>query len=153
MSDRHRGLMHMTTDIVLLSQSNAALLDNIASDVFDNAVDPTSLAAFLADPRHVMTLAVHDGVVVGMASGFEYIHPDKRAEMFVNEVGIAPAYQRRGLGRKLIQAVLDDARARGCASAWVATATDNTPAQACFASIRGVAAPQPFVLYEWDLTA
>lgn len=141
----------MTTDIVSLSQSNAALLNNIAPDVFDNAIDPRSLSAFLADPRHIMFVAVHDGVVVGMASAFEYFHPDKPSQLFVNEVGVTPAHQRRGIGRKLVEALLDAARTRGCVFAWLGTATDNTAGQACFASVPGVAKPQPFLLYEWDL--
>jgi ribosomal protein S18 acetylase RimI-like enzyme len=150
MPDRHEG-PRMTTDIVSLSQSNATLLDNIAPDVFDNAIDPRSLAAFLADPRHVMVVAVQDGVVVGMATAFEYVHPDKPPQMFVNEVGVTPAHQSRGIGRKLVEALLDTARARGCTFAWLGTATDNTAAQACFASVPGAAKPQTFLLYEWDL--
>lgn len=141
----------MTTDIRLLTQSNAALLNDVAPDVFDNAIDPASLAAFLADPRHVMFVAVHDGVVVGMASAFEYFHPDKQPQMFVNEVGVSPAHQRRGIGRKLVQALLDTARARGCVFAWLGTSSDNTAAQACFAAVPGAAPAQPFLLYEWDL--
>jgi len=141
----------MITDIRLLSQSNAALLENIAPDVFDNAIDPKSLAAFLDDPRHIMFVAINDGVVVGMASAFEYFHPDKPPQMFVNEVGVSPAYQRRGIGRKLVEALLHAARTRGCVFAWLGTATDNIPGQACFASVPGVAKPQPFLLYEWNL--
>jgi len=141
----------MTTDIVSLSQSNAALLNNVAPDVFDNAIDPKSLAAFLADPRHLMVVAVQDGIIVGMATAFEYFHPDKPSQMFVNEVGVTPAHQRRGIGRKLVEALLDNAHARGCVFAWLGTATDNTAAQACFASVPRSTKPQPFLLYEWDL--
>jgi aminoglycoside 6'-N-acetyltransferase I len=39
---------------------------------------------------------VQDGLVVGMASAFEYFHPGKPPQMFVNEVGVTPAHQRRG---------------------------------------------------------
>jgi ribosomal protein S18 acetylase RimI-like enzyme len=141
----------MTTDIVSLSQGNAALLNDVAPDVFDNAIDPESLAAFLGDPRHIMVVAVQDGVVVGMATAFEYFHPDKPPQMFVNEVGVTPTHQRRGTGRKLVEALLDTARVRGCIFAWLGTTTDNTAAQACFASVPGATKPQPFLLYEWDL--
>jgi ribosomal protein S18 acetylase RimI-like enzyme len=141
----------MTTDIVSLSQSNATLLNNIAPDVFDNAIDPKSLAAFLDDPRHIMVVAVQHDVVIGMATAFEYFHPDKPPQIFVNEVGVTPAHQRRGIGRKLVEALLDAARTRGCVFAWLGTATDNIPGQACFASVSGAAKAQPFLLYEWDL--
>jgi ribosomal protein S18 acetylase RimI-like enzyme len=98
-----------------------------------------------------MFLAVENGMVVGMASGVEYFHPDKPPHMFINEVGVAPTHRRRGLGRRLIGALLDASRARGCKYAWLGTAFDNEPARACFASVPGGAAAQSFLLYEWDL--
>ncbi len=98
-----------------------------------------------------MVVAVHAGVVVGMASAFEYFHPDKPSQMFVNEVGVTPAHQRRGIGCKLVEALLATARMRGCVFAWLGTSPDNIPGQACFASVPGVAKPQTFLLYEWDL--
>ena len=143
----------MSFDIRPLDRASASLLDNIAPDVFDNAIDPNSLAAFLADPRHLMFLAVEDGVVVGMASAFEYIHPDKPPQLFINEVGVAPSHQRRGIGRRLIEALVHAAKARGCSNAWLGTATDNTAAQACFAAVPGATKPQPFLLYEWPIRA
>lgn len=142
----------MTTDILSLSQSNAALLTNIAPDVFDNAIDPNALAAFLADPRHIMFVAVENGVVVGMASAFEYVHPDKPPQMFVNEVGVTPAHQRRGIGRNLVAALLEQARLRGCSAAWVAADEDNMTAQALYASVPGGASSQRSLIYEWNLT-
>ena len=142
----------MTHDIRRLTAANAGLLDALAPDVFDNPVDPRALAAFLADTRHVMFVAVENGVVVGMASAFEYLHPDKPPQLFINEVGVTPSHQRRGIGHALTKALVQEARARGCTYAWLGTATDNTPAQACFASVPGAGKPQSFLLYEWELT-
>jgi ribosomal protein S18 acetylase RimI-like enzyme len=141
----------MSAAIVRVSRANAALLDRVADDVFDEPIRPAWLTAFLDDPRHVMFVAVADGAVVGMTTGFEYFHPDKPPQLFINEVGVAPSHQRRGLGRRLTEALIEEARRRGCVYAWLGTATDNAPAQACFASIPDGAAPQSFLLYEWDL--
>jgi ribosomal protein S18 acetylase RimI-like enzyme len=143
----------MTTDIRLLTRENASLLNEVAPDVFDNPIVPASLEAFLADARHLMLVAVDQGTVIGMASAFEYFHPDKPPQMFLNEVGVTPGHQRRGIGRNLVEAVIAQARKRGCTFVWLGTATDNKPAQACFASVTGVADPQSFLLYEWDLEA
>jgi len=55
------------------------------------------LEAFLNDARHVMFVAVESGQVVGMGSAVEYFHPDKPPQLWINEVGVAPAFQRRGI--------------------------------------------------------
>ena len=51
---------------------------------------------------HVDVPALDAGVIVGFASGVHYVHPDKPAELWINEVGVAPTHQRQGIGRRLI---------------------------------------------------
>ena len=139
------------TEIRELKPECRSLLDKIAPDVFDNDIIPEQLDAFLQDPRHRMFLAVDDGVVVGMASAFEYLHPDKNSQLFINEVGVAPSHRRLGIGRRLVEALINCAKERGCDYAWLGTDADNISGNACFSSVPGVTAPQPFMLYEWDL--
>ncbi len=141
----------MSVSIVRVDASNAGLLDTIAPDVFDFAIRPDSLAAFLGDARHVMFVALEDGVVVGMATAFEYFHPDKLPQMFINEVGVTPDSQKRGIGRQLIARLVEEAQRRGCQSAWLGTTPDNVAAQKCFAAVPDAEGPQTFLLYEWDL--
>jgi ribosomal protein S18 acetylase RimI-like enzyme len=141
----------MTIEIVKLSAANALLLEHPGVDVFDCAIDPQQLAKFVSDPRHVMVLAVEAGMVVGMASGVEYFHPDKRPQMWINEVGVAATHRRRGIGRALTVALIGEAKSRGCVYVWLGTNSDNDAGKACFGSVPGVEGAQPFLLYEWDL--
>ncbi len=141
----------MSIEVLPLSSANADLLDNIASEVFDNPIQSRYLAAFLTDPRHIMCLAVDDGVVVGMASAVEYFHPDKAGQLWINEVGVASTHRCRGIGRALVSWMIDTAQTRECVCAWLGTDTDNAAGQACFAAVPEGEAPQPFLLYEWDL--
>lgn len=141
----------MTVDLHQLCRDNADLLTNVAADVFDHEIDPEYLSAFVDDPRHVMFLAVDDATVVGMASGVEYFHPDKPVQLWINEVGVAPSHRNQGIGRGLVAALVTFAEERGCASAWLGTASDNIPGQKCFGSHPDVEDPQPFLLYEWGL--
>jgi ribosomal protein S18 acetylase RimI-like enzyme len=136
-----------------LTRSTAGLLATIAPDVFDHSIRADSLAAFLGDPRHVMFLAEEDGVVIGMGSGLDYFHPDKPPHFFINEVGVSPLHQRRGIGRALVEALLDEARRRGCTFAWLGTDLTNVGGNACFSKVPGVEPAQPFNLYEWDWEA
>ncbi len=141
----------MTTDILRLGPDNTELLERIAPEVFDYSIDSVQLQAFLDDPRHVMFLAVADDTTVGMASAVEYFHPDKRPQLWINEVGVASTHRRQGIGRRLVEALLDEARQRGCVFAWLGTDVDNAAGQACFGSVAGGEDPQKFFLYEWDL--
>lgn len=133
----------------ILGPDEAAVLDHVAPDVFDDAIDPRWTAEFFADPRHHLAVAMDDGQVVGFASGVRYVHPDKPPELFINEVGVAPTHQGRGLARKLMRTLMDHGRALGCVQAWVGTEHDNTAANRLYASVGGV--PEDFVLYAFRL--
>ena len=78
-----------------------------------------------------------------------YVHPDKAPELWINEVGVAPSWQRRGLGKAMIEALLAHARAIGCAEAWVGTEPDNTAARGLYEAIGGEV--EPAVIFTWSL--
>ena len=106
----------MTLDIRLLAPGDERVLARVAPGVFDHDVDPGLTAEFLRDPRHHLAVAIEDGAVVGFASGVHYVHPDKPAELWVNEVGVAPSHQRRGLGKRLLHALFAHGRDLGSGS-------------------------------------
>jgi aminoglycoside 6'-N-acetyltransferase I len=127
--------------IRILGPADAAMLDKVAPDVFDHAIDPALMAEFLADPRHhlavALALALAGGQVVGMASAVHYVHPDKPPELWINEVGVAPPYQRRGIGRQLLEALFAHGRMLGCGEAWVLTEPGNSAARRLYAALGG----------------
>ena len=127
----------MAVEIQVLQSGDEAVLANVAADVFDNPVDPALAREFLADPRHHIAVAVDDGLVVGFASGVHYVHPDKPAELWINEVGIAPSHQGQGLGSAVMRALLQVGRSLGCREAWVLTNVGNTAARALYATVGG----------------
>lgn len=143
----------MTVEIKLLRRGDDAVLRRVAEGVFDNAVDPALVAEFLADPRHHIAVAVEAGTVVGFASGVHYVHPDKKAQLFVNEVGVAPSHHRRGVGRRVLAALLAEGKRVGCVEAWVGTEPDNAAARGLYVALDGSDALGAFVGYEWKWDA
>lgn len=121
-----------------------------AGPLFDHAVQDDAARRFLDDPTHHLLLARDDGRVVGFVSGVETTHPDKGAEMFLYELAVDPAAQRRGHGRALVAALADLARERGCYRMWVLTDRDNVAAVATYTAAGG-AAPEHCVLIPWTL--
>lgn len=100
-------------DVRILGRGDEVVLENVAADVFDSAID---------------------AVVVGFASGVHYIHPDKASEMWINEVGVSPSRQGQGVGSALIQELLRHASRIGCREAWVLTDRGNHAAMRLYAS-------------------
>ncbi len=121
----------------LANPNDAAALARAAGDVFDHQVDPALAAEFLSDPRHHLAIAIEDGQIVGMASGVHYVHPDKAPELWVNEVGVAPAQQGRGVGRRILAVLLEHGRSLGCQEAWLLTDDSNAAARRMYAAAGG----------------
>lgn len=139
--------------IRLLRRHDSAVLAMLAPDVFDKPIDARLLEEFLADDRHHLAVAIDDNMVVGMASAVHYVHPDKRPQMFINEVGVTPRYQRRGIARRLLQALLDEAKRLGCTEAWVLADSTNEPARALYRSVGGDEAAEPSIMYTFASSA
>lgn len=125
-------------EIKLLTSADSHYLNNVADDVFDDPIVESATREFLKDPRHRLVVARDNDLVVGFVSAVIYLHPDKPApELWINEVGVAPTHQRQGIGKRLLQAMLEEARQSGCTEAWVLTERENTAAMTLYKSIGG----------------
>jgi GNAT superfamily N-acetyltransferase len=126
-------------EIRLLGPGDGSVLTRVAPDVFDHPVAPRWSTEFLSDPRHHLAVALDGDIVVGMASAVHYVHPDKAPQLWINEVGVAPTHQGRGVGRQILEALLARGRALGCTEAWVLTDEANMAARRLYAAAGGVA--------------
>jgi aminoglycoside 6'-N-acetyltransferase I len=137
--------------VLLVTAENAHLLDRVDPDVFDHEVRPDLLRQLLGNPMNHLAVAVVDGTVVGMASAISYVHPDKPLQLFINEVGVAGGYRRRGIARRLMDLIIDHGRRLGCTEAWVATEVGNTAARALYRATGGVEDEERAVVFTYEL--
>ncbi len=138
--------------IKLLDPSDLHILNNVAEDVFDDPIVESSAQEFLADPRHRLVVALDNNVVVGFVSAVIYLHPDKPApELWINEIGVAPTHQRQGIGKALMQTILEEAKQSGCSEAWVLTDRANLPAMAMYKSAGGEETLPDSVMFTFKL--
>jgi len=131
-----------------LRPEDAAILARVAPETFDNPVRNDYLAPFLASSLHEMVVALVDDLVVGMASGVVYYHPDKPPQFWINEVGTALDWRRQGIGRRLVDAMLEIAWMRDCDMAWLGTEDDNVAARALYRRAGAREVPG-LVMYDW----
>lgn len=141
----------MTIEFRVLKSNEAQILTKVAPEVFDYQIDERLCKEFLQDPRHHIAVAINDGIVVGFASAVNYIHPDKTAELWINEVGVAPTYRNRGLAKALLELLFDLGRQLRCNTAWVLTERTNMPAMRLYQSSGGTEAQEDIVMFSFGL--
>ena len=137
--------------VILVKGDGAGVLGRVAPGVFDNEVDPILVREFLEDRRHHLVVALSGEWVVGMASAVHYVHPDKPAELWINEIGVAESYRGRGIGQRLLQALLARGSEVGCGSAWVLTEEGNDGAVGLYEGAGGKRANPDPVMFEFRL--
>jgi ribosomal protein S18 acetylase RimI-like enzyme len=139
-------------EIRILNQDDVDLLKHVDRDVFDNAIDIPRAIEFLGDPRHHLGVAIDGDLVIGFVSAVHYVHPDKiHPELWINEIGVAATHQRQGIGKQLMNAILDIARELGCETAWVLTDPNNTAAMNLYAAVGSPEPPTDCVMFSFDL--
>ena len=144
--------MSADPEIRILGPGDEAVLARVADAVFDDALDASATREFLGDDRHLLCVALEDGVVVGFVTAVRYVHPDKpRPELWINEVGVAPDQRRRGIARAMLDALLLRARESGCTEAWVLTSRANEAAMRLYAASGGEQAPEDPVMFSFPL--
>jgi ribosomal protein S18 acetylase RimI-like enzyme len=139
-------------DIRLLGPTDHAVLADVATDVFDDRLQPGAVDEFLRDPRHHLVVAIDDARVVGFVSAVHYVHPDKKApELWINEVAVSEALQGRGVGKAMLRKMLDHAHVLGCVEAWVLTNRSNRAAMRLYESSGGVNPADDEVMFNFSL--
>ena len=78
---------------------------------------------------HYYVVAVEGDTVLGYA-GLAVHPPD---ETWIQNLGVRRSAQRRGLGRRLLEALLAEAERRGATKILLEVAVDNAPAQKLYA--------------------
>lgn len=142
--------MQKDIEIRVATIDDLAAMEKVGDDLFDNPIKRSRAIEFLKDTRHHLILAFKADEIIGMASGFHYVHPDKDPELFMNEVGVIEAFQNQGIGRALVKSLLAHAKKLGCREAWIGTEKSNSAAQKCYIAAGGEPDDETFIVFEFD---
>lgn len=127
---------------------DAALLDDVAQGVFNGVLDAGLLMTYLASSSAMLVVAREAGRVVGQIKAAVHLHPDKPADLYIDEIAVTATHRRRGIARRMLREVERCAAEQNCADIWLATTTDNKAARSLYGDF---AASKDCVLYYWDL--
>lgn len=116
--------------VVRVGASGLELACRAVGDVNGHApVDATALAAFLEDDASYLLVAEVDGAAVGSLIGHRLPTPHaRRPHLLLYEIDVAHAWRRQGIGRRLVEAFLQEARAVDARGVWVVTNRSNVAA-------------------------
>ncbi len=82
-----------------------------------------------------MVVALSKERVVGQTLAVIHRHPDKPTELYIDDLGVAPAFQRQGIATRMLDKARQLGIERGCEEVWVATEPDNEAARAVYSSL------------------
>ena len=124
----------------------------VGDELFDHVIKIDRAKEFLMDDRHHLVLAFDADQIVGMASGFHYVHPDKDPVLFINEVGVLERYQNQGIGRTVVRHLYAHGKQFGCQEAWIATEESNQAARKAYLAAGGEEEKELVVLINFSGT-
>ena len=106
------------------------------------------LAALLARPDFWTFAATHAGRVVGGLTAHVLLMTAREgAEVFLYDIAVAPDRQRRGIGRRLVEALRREASSQGISTIFVLADDDDPHALRFYAALGG--RPSKVTLFEF----
>ena len=121
-----------------LTPSDISLALGMNADFRAGLVDRNTVEKFLNNTRNWLFAAIYADKVVGFAYGYRMARMDGRSDMlYIHEVGVADAMQRRGVGTAMMRALFDQARREGVGKLFLLTAKSNAAANALYRKVGG----------------
>jgi ribosomal protein S18 acetylase RimI-like enzyme len=100
--------------------------------------DKEQAKLFFADKNNALFVAFLNEKVVGFLTAYRLQRFDsERAEVLIYEISVSEEHRRKGIGKKLMQAVKTWAKEVSADEAWVLTYSSNLPAMALYKSEGG----------------
>ena len=136
---------HQTRRLLPGDQPLAAALFALMAEVFEEERKPLSLPyldQLLARNDIWIIAAFADSQIIGGITAYTLpLTRTESSELFIYDLAVLPAHQRKGVGRQLVAALRDGANAEGIAVAFVAADNEDLHALDFYRAIGGAASP------------
>ena len=130
--------LRLTLDDLELARRAFAMMGDVFGEVDREALSDGYLGEILARGDLWALAAVHDGEPVGALTA--HLLPMTRAEtaeLFIYDLAVRPDWQRRGVGRALVQHLIAAAEPATVSSIFVPADQDDTDALAFYRALGG----------------
>ncbi len=118
----------------------------------DNRPPGIEVDAALDDDACYALLALASQGPVGLLGAYRLPGLSARGPLvYLYDIAVAPAHRDRGIGRALIEHLLDFCRRDGVRLVWAGTGLDNAAARALFERCGARRLGERYVEYEWRL--
>lgn len=124
-----------------------------ADHLFDHGrPDPVAVRSYLADLRNVLLFAFEGSEALGYLRATELEQlTTRRKQMFLYEIAVGAASRRHGVGKALVNSLLNDCRERGFEEAFVLTDPANVAAVALYRSTGAITETPADRMYVYPL--
>lgn len=114
-------------------------------------VDERHFRRFLEWPGNVLILAWVGDQAVGFLVAYVLDRVDEdRPMVCLYEIGVAETHRGTGVGRRMVEVLLDECAVIDARKAWTVTTRSNLPAARLFRRTGARASAQEDVVYVWD---
>ncbi len=136
-----------TEDATILSGAVRALVKP------DGAAGASHLSKALSDRGCFFIVGLEGDDAVGYLSAFRFPSVEEDGDLvYLYDLVVREDRRRRGIARRLIEALVRACRADGVVRIWAGTSGDNRPAQALFAATGAARVSETYTEYVYDLT-
>lgn len=133
--------------IVLLEPGDEELLRRAEALFNPNVISRERAAMLLHEPAYVMVVALGDGDAIMGRVYANVLHRFEATDLLLYEVDVAEEYQRRGVGRAMLEFLARHSAERGYGEMWVLTDPGNLAGNALYKSAGGTLENSPANMY------
>lgn len=118
----------------------------------DELPAPDYLEKLLADDRTYLLAAVVDQVVVGYTLAYRFPSLYAAEYMaYLYDIEVVPEHRRKGIGKLLVETLIEYVKLDGVKELWLGTAVDNEEGQGLFSTTGGIKSGETFNDYTYYL--
>lgn len=143
-----------TKRLIIGDQEFARKMFAVMSEVFENEYEELSedYINFLLNRKDFWSIAafLDEDIVGGITAHTLPMTRSESSEVFVYDLAVRSDYQRRGIGRKLITALREEAAAVGIDEVFVGADNDDVHALDFYRAVGGLETPVTFFTFSYS---
>jgi len=146
----------MSIKIIKVEKDHTKIIKSIIEDLLSSSDQRPSTGHFqklLSDDRTFLFVAISDEKAIGYILAYKFpslYSSDYLAYLY--DIEVLASYRRKGVGRRLIEALNTHLKSVGVTEVWLGTAVDNQAGQALFTSSGGLKSEETFNEFTYELT-